>query len=178
MSKVVFPNGDPRAKLARMRASFEEAVRDGLTETALSIERQAKQNVTDIGAVDRGFLRSSIDHFTRKVRTTWYAVVFVGVSYGRDIEMGRRGRKSSPSALCTDPASPAFPPPSVLAPWVRRKLGVPAKDARSVAFLIGRHIRDHGVAKKEFLGPAYRLYAPGLPANITKRLRAALRSIR
>ena len=66
----------------------------------------------------------------------------------------------------------------MLAPWVRRKLKVPAKDVRSVAFLIGRHIRDFGIAKREYLQPAFKLYGPSVSANISKRLRAALRSIR
>lgn len=51
-------------------------------------------------------------------------------------------------------AAGTMPPPSALERWVHLKLGVPAKQARGVAFVIARKIAARGLAAKRFMRDA------------------------
>lgn len=57
-------------------------------------------------------------------------VVGTPLEYGEVVELGRRPGK--------------FPPRAPIELWVRRKLGVPAAEARGVSFLVARKIARHG----------------------------------
>lgn len=47
-----------------------------------------------------------------------------------------------------------MPPPAALEKWVRRKLGVADKDARRVAFLVARKIKQRGTDPSPYIEPA------------------------
>lgn len=74
-------------------------------------------------------------------------------SYAGVIEEGRR-------------AGARQPPTSALVGWVQRKLGVPAKRARGVAFAVARKIAKHGIKAKKVIATAL----PEISRDFLKRL--------
>lgn len=66
------------------------------------------------------------------------ALISNDTPYAGVIEYGRR-------------AGARAPPVKVLEPWVRRKLGIPYKQARSVAYLISRAIKRRGLRPRYVL---------------------------
>lgn len=164
------PDGDPRQNLKGAQRAVLEGSIAGVEEICLVIVRQAKQNVSDIEAVDRGFLRSSIDHEVRVSRNDVQGTVFVGAEHGVWVEFGRRGLKFNPTTN-KDAAKAAWPPVKVIEEWVRRnakklapsgrtKSGRARKprdqDVRSLAFLISRKIADYGIIPRPYFEPAVR----------------------
>lgn len=124
------------------------------------------------------------------------AVVFCGAYWGIWIENGRRGLKRNPKGVNRLSATAAFPPIAVIAQWVQRNYrnfapigrtrggrarprpqtrgGTASRHAvrrydravQSIAFLIGRKIRDYGIPPAPFMLPAFREQAPLLEPRI------------
>lgn len=87
-----------------------------------------------------GRLRNSLTvDMGPRFRNEVSATVGTDLTYAKAVEWGSR---------------PHFPPVAPLELWVRRKLRVPARRARSVAFLVARKISKRGTPAQPFLGPA------------------------
>lgn len=177
--------------LTRVEQAMADGARQGLLTTLLLIERQAKTNLADLEAVDRGIARNSIDHqIIRRGKLKWQGVVFVGAEHGQWIEFGRKGAITSPLGTDSKSAKAAWPPVSVLSDWVRRHAKQLAprgrtksgrarrsrdEDIRSLTFLIGRAIYQFGIAPRPFLGPAFALHSKALPRVVQQEITVRLR---
>jgi len=183
---VSFPDGDPRKRME----AYLRRVLDGAT-VAVSVvsaktERQAKNILTDLDAVDRGLTRASVDHqvFVQATKVTGY--VFDGAAHGKYVELGRAGVESDPT---TDPRAgkAAWPPVQAIMEWAARnarKIAIAgrtpsgrarrAADAaiRSFAFLVGRKIYRHGIKPRPHLQPAQDLVAPEMPRIMADAIKA------
>lgn len=93
------------------------------------------------------------------------AVISNDAPYAGVIEYGRR-------------AGAKAPPRDVLVPWVRRKLGVPTKEAKSVAFLIARAIKRRGLKPRHVLTaePQIELFEATYREEILRAIIDTLRS--
>jgi len=70
-------------------------------------------------------------------------------------------------------------PPGTLNLWVRRKLGITdEKEVRSVAYLISRSIKRHGIKGRHFMYNAFTRYARKLPAEIARYHKAMLKGLK
>jgi hypothetical protein len=67
-------------------------------------------------------------------------------------------------------AQPHFPPSSALELWVRRKLDVPDKLVRSVAFLVARAISRRGTAARKFFADSWAHVKPQAEARYQQAL--------
>ena len=85
--------------------------------------------------VNNGILRQGVQTSVTGQGTTLVGRVFDPVAYAIPVELGSR---------------PHFPPVAPIQLWVRRKLGVPEKDVKSVAFLIARAISRRGTKAVKF----------------------------
>lgn len=88
----------------------------------------ARRTPTGVGG--EAGLRGSIHGEVTAAAGTVTGVVGTPLEYGEVVELGRR------------PGT--FPPRAPIELWVRRKLGVPAAEARSVSFLVARKIARRG----------------------------------
>lgn len=127
------------SKLMNLLGQFDNAEevvnREGhvaLVRSAATVEGAAKQNVTDVGAVDTGTLRRSI---TTNI-SPFEAAIGTNLSYAEVVEVGRR------------PGAP-MPPSGSLLGWMQRH-GIPAEDE----YLVRRGIGAKGIAPRPYLGPA------------------------
>lgn len=183
---VTFPQGDPRKRLAQ----FAEAVRmgcfDACTIACLETERLTKTALTDLGKVDRGTTRNSVDHRVSLTPTGAAGVTFIGAPWGVYVEFGRRGSVTDPTK---DPraADAAWPPVSVIRAWVARnwKKLAPAgrtasgrarrpsaRDIDTVTYLIGRKIARHGIKPAPALEPSYAKVSRGFTALVARSIDA------
>lgn len=186
-SRVDFPEGDPRRNLPRFARAITDGTIAGLSTLCNAIVAAAKQNASDIEAVDRGFLRSSIDYRItgRSVRNI-EAVVFVGAKHGVWVEYGRKGKLKDPTNN-PEAAKAAFPPIKVIEDWVRRnnkKLAPSGRtksgrarrakdeDVRALAFLIARKIALYGIKPRPYFTPAVRQFQGQLPVFIKRAVEA------
>jgi len=141
---------------ARLRPTVTRALRRGGAQ-ALPILRDAT----------RAYPIKAFGHFMRGWRAelvSWDQLDLKNiVHYARFVESGRR-------------AGARQPPVMALVPWVQQVLGVPAKRARNVAFLVARKIALRGIAARPVLtDPRVQLRASGV---ITQRLLADLAAVR
>jgi hypothetical protein len=109
------------------------------------------------------------------------ATAFLRNAWGTDVRLGGSnvdvlGRIFNPMAHALPVergARPHFPPSSALELWVRRKLQVPEKMVRSVAFLVARKISRRGTSGAAM---AHKTVQQATPA-IQARFRAGLAAI-
>jgi len=118
---------------------------------------------TPAGVGGAAGLRGSIFGEVRTMGSTITGTVGTPVEYGIVVEMGRKPGK--------------FPPIAPIELWVRRILGVPAGQARGVAFVVARKIAEHGTEGAwmfrdtwERLEPWARGVMDNIPANIIRRV--------
>ncbi len=129
--------------LERFPESLRQGVERGLERATELLERAVAAGArSPLGAESRNPLGELARSVTREVyHEDGRAVgrVFLGApadQYGIFVEVGTR---------------PHFPPPAAIEGWVRRRLGVTDdRQARQLAFLIGRKIARHGT-KGRFL---------------------------
>lgn len=124
--------GEARTQLASLGARIMRNAEVAVATTAFNVERRAKENLTDDGAVDTGQTRAGIHAIVRGLE----AEVVASAPQSPFIEFG---------------TAPHFPPPSALEPWARRH---GFEDARAGAFLIARAIAERGTPARPFLFPA------------------------
>ncbi len=117
-----------------LEAAWQRApdiVREELTaatwEAELLFEGEVK-DLTPTGATD--LLRASIAaQPPQALADQVIGVVGTALDYALPVELGSK---------------PHFPPVEALEDWVKKRLGVPDKDAHRVAFLVARKIAAHG----------------------------------
>jgi hypothetical protein len=115
-----------------LMARHDRQISAALTELAALGQRLVVSRTPAGVSSGRGGLRGSVFHELRGVPAHRAAVVGTPLHYAAVVEQGRRpGRR---------------PPVSALLLWVRRRLGVSAERAPSVAFLIARKIGRVGSA--------------------------------
>lgn len=100
--------------------------------------RSANPKGLGVGAVDTANYRRRWKTEVTTSNGLPAALIVNDAPYAGVIEYGRR-------------AGQRAPPSRVLEPWVRRKLGVPAKAAPGVAFLIARSIKRRGLKPRYVL---------------------------
>jgi phage gpG-like protein len=121
--------------LGRFDNAEEVVNREGhaaLVRSAAQVEADAKQNLTDLGAVDTGTLRRSI----ATVTSAFEAAIGTNLSYAEVVEVGRQ-------------AGAPMPPSGSLLDWTRRH-GIPAENE----YIVRRNIGAKGIAARPYLGPA------------------------
>jgi len=179
--------GNPGKNLPIILAKYQKAIQREMRAICLETERTAKQNLTDLGKVDRGFTRSSVDSEVETIAGQVEGVVFAGTLWAPWIEFGRHGTKSSPVGTGSNSADPAFPPIEPIRDWVRRnrrKLGIKSSNKRDsagkflagtnsteiegAAFAIARKIQEKGIAPTPFLIPAFLSVSPFYKARIVQ----------
>jgi len=107
----------------------EEEITIGLQESLLLLEREVKEG-TPVGVGGGSGLRGSIAHELRGTKSPdLNGRVFSPLAHAQPVELGTK---------------PHFPPIRPLQDWVEAKLGVPASESKSVAFLIARKISKKG----------------------------------
>jgi len=174
-------------------AEIDRVIGIEVEQAVLKVERRAKQNLTDLEKVDRGFVRNSIDHKVQVKKGRIEGVTFAGAKHARWVHEGRLGTKSSPAG--TNPktaATAAFPNLKAIEQWVRRnntKLKVSGvksrgknkgqtraakgKDVKSAAFAIALKIKREGIAPTPFLRSAFLTETVGFK----KRVLAAINKV-
>lgn len=127
------------SKLHALLGKFDNAEevvnREGhaaLVRSAAQVEATAKQNLTDLGAVDTGTLRRSVATNV----SAFEAAIGTNLVYAEVVEVGRR------------PGAP-MPPSGSLLDWMRRH-GIPAENE----YIVRRNIAAKGIAARPYLGPA------------------------
>lgn len=180
--------GNPSAQVQRIMDAMMDGIRIEITRTVLIVERKAKQNLTDLSKVDRGFLRNSIDHEVAVSPDAVEGVVFVGAIHGPWVEFGRHGTKSSPKGTSNKSAAAAWPPIQEIREWVKRKrreLNIGQSSGRNrrsqftkasereintVAFLIARKIAQHGIEPTPYLVPAFLESLPDFRVRLARTM--------
>lgn len=119
---------------------IRETDRDVQKEIAIAANN-IRNEAIDLVPVNTGELRASINI----EYTNTGAIIGTNAPHSKWIEKGR---------------GPGFPPLAPIEYWVRRKLGIRDKEAKSVAFLIARKIARVGFKAQPFLGPSYDLAIP------------------
>ncbi len=109
---------------------------EAMDEIIDQIFAKSQENLVQDGKIDTGFLLK-----TGNVNRSFLNKTIVyPASYAEPVHFGR------------NPGS--MPPPHALEKWVQRKLGVPAKQAKTVAFKIALSIKKRGVMPTPFLQDA------------------------
>lgn len=172
---VVFPQGDPRKKLAALEAALREGAYEACNAAGLATAALAKKTVTDFDAVDRGLLRASINSKTERTPAGAQSVVYAGALYAQYVEFGRAGILADPRKDKKLGGTAAWPPVSAIEGWVRRqwKKLAPSgrsasgkarrpreKDIKSLTFLIGRKIYRYGISPRPYLVPSFNQIIP------------------
>ena len=146
------------------RAAIREGEIDALTQVSTNIVRSAIIKAP----VFLGWLRRAI-RFSKPAEEQGHLTSWIGfvegegepAKYGLFVENGRDPGKA--------------PPPGALNLWVKRKWNLAEKDVPSAAFLLGRHIAEHGTKEQPFLRPAYYEEIPNLPRILKSATEQALR---
>ena len=115
--------------LARGFAAAPDMARAELLETMHEATMLLEREVKDAMPAVSGLTRASITADAWSTPAGVLGVVGSAQISAAAVELGTR---------------PHMPPVQALVPWVQEKLGVPAKDARSVAFLVARKIARSG----------------------------------
>lgn len=143
MIKVTLPESE-RKKIERIT---KEVAKKARAKTIMAIENasvvgqaSAVKAIMSQEADFTGFNRKSIKRTVNR-RKLEAVVQATNSKYAAAVEFGF-------------PANYVFPPSDRLVPWVRKKLGVPAKDAKGVAFLVARKIYERGRPAKPFMRPS------------------------
>lgn len=132
------------------------------TEYAVSALQAAIVPATPVGA-------------TAFLRNAWGTDVHVG---GGDVDVLGRVFNPMGYALPVERgARPHFPPSSALELWVRRKLQVPEKMVRSVAFLVARKISRRGTSGAAMAYRAVQQATPGIQARFAAGLAAVVQRL-
>lgn len=118
------------------------ALRAELESRAMRAARLIADEAQRLAPVAFGRFRRSIRPSVERRGDVVQPRVTAGVHYAGYVEHGRRAGRQ--------------PPVAALVPWVKRKLGVPAKRARSVAFLVARKIGRRGIRAKDVVARAAR----------------------
>lgn len=177
MAGVSFPNGNPIDRQRKFREAITQGAIDGVTIVCIGAKAQAQQALTDLGKVDQGILKGSID-FDVKVKGGYViGRVFAGATHGQWVEFGRRGTVSNYPGISKDSATAAWPPVAAILAWVQRhnstfavsgrtksgKARAPdAKQLARVAFLVARKIYRFGIKPTPFLIPTFMIWSKRL----------------
>lgn len=117
------------------------------------VDETSRKGAVDTGAGRLGWKSEVVDDLVR----LWNARPHMAV-----VDGGRRpGAKR--------------PPTAALIPWVRRKLGVGADEARGVAFVLARAIGRRGQQARRILGDATAKIATLIEEEIRREVDAAVR---
>lgn len=165
-----------RRKLMSTQPLYQDALTRALRKSAITVEREAKQNLTVMDAVDTGRLRANVTHRLDPSPTPRFAEVGTNVKHARNVHQGRR-----PGAR--------MPPPSALLPWVRRNKVAGTFSMRTrrrtgsrvlrqrqdlaAAWAIAKAIARRGIKAKPFLTDALKAATP----QIRQWLQQAAREI-
>lgn len=181
---VSFPSGgSPFERIRKLRADVVEGATEAVITVCLAAKRDAQQALTDLGKVDRGILRDSIDFRVTVDKNEVKGVVFASAAHAQWVNFGRRGLKSSPPGMVAQSATAAWPPVAAIRAWVARhfdkfaplgitkggrarrskKAGQEAKAVDRLAFVIGRHIYWYGIKRTPFLTAAFSKWSKQLP---------------
>lgn len=132
---------------------FDVKKDDALMELGFNIRFQAIKILDSQKTSDTGRLRNSID-VTKNISGGVNVETTSG--YGKYVEFGR--------------GAGGMPPIAALEKWVRRKLGVNAKRAKSIAFVIARGIAERGTKAQPFLKPAFEREKRKLILELRKKI--------
>lgn len=136
----------------------------GLESAALNIIADAKENLRGNESVVTGQLRASGRVQRAQDDSQALDAGFFGQGssgYAVFVEYGRRAGK--------------FPPLDYIVQWVRKKLRLPDREARSVGFLIARKIAKKGTKPHPFLGPAVEKNREKVNEAITMAIKDAIK---
>lgn len=134
------------AQLARnmdgMSRKVFAAARAGLSKVGMNIIADAQQALRDNGTNYTGLLSNSgrVQETDGKDALDVGFFAKSGRGYADYVENGRRSGK--------------MPPVDIMAQWARKKLRVPAREARSAGYLIARKIARKGTRPQPFFRPA------------------------
>ena len=151
-------SGEVSAKLKRLGPRGRRVVAPVVADSAFSIDRNTKKNLSRRGNVDRGRLVGSY-HATKVKGTrglTWS--VETNVEYAPFVEHG---------------TSPHTPPFDAILQWTRRKTGLSGKALRARAGANFGAIKKFGTKEHPHLFPAAVFERP----RYVRNMRAALRSL-
>lgn len=104
--------------------------------------------------IDTGALVQSIKNQKSKLTS----IVYSDVKHSVFVEYGTR---------------PHFPPIEPILAWVKRKLHVPEKRAKGVAYLVARKIAKQGTRARPFFGNAFAVIRKRLMVSMKQALSAA-----
>lgn len=126
-----------------MDGSLKSAM-SGLRKAGMAIIADAKENLKGNHSVVNGQLRASgkvqaVEGDDQALDVGFFSQD-TGGGYAAYVEFGRRSGK--------------MPPVATIVQWVRKKLRLPDKEAKSVGFLIARKIARKGTTPHPFFGPA------------------------
>ena len=166
ISTVQLEDRQLQTELAQLPLALRAAVERGLGR-ATELLRAA---VTSLAAEPFGSAASAFGEFAGSVATSVtddsgrpIGQVFLtppADRYGIFVEVGTR---------------PHFPPPAALEGWVRRRLGIPpGRQARELAFLIGRKIARQGTAGRFFFQRALEQNTDRVVAVLEREIAKAL----
>ncbi len=150
--------------------------------------------MTDLGKVDQGILRASIDYRVEEKNGKVIGTVFSSAPYAQWVEFGRRGTRKDLTGGNPNVATAAWPPVAVIRAWVARhyrdfaplgrtKAGrVRArtktnsasfdKKIASLAFLVGRKIYRDGIKPSPFMIPTFLVWAKRLKTIVGDAVQA------
>jgi phage gpG-like protein len=134
-ARIELIGGEELKRLMRDSEFVRGPAQDFIRTAAFEVLAHAQQNAP----VNSGRLRNSLTVDFRSRTGEVAATVGSNLVYAKPVEYGSR---------------PHFPPVAPLELWARRKLGVPARRARSVAFAVARKIARRGTPAQPYLGPA------------------------
>lgn len=134
----------------------QEDIVKTINKSAVNIDKNAKLNLTENDSINTGALRAAMA-VNPAITSKPVAEVFNNLKYAAFVEYGRRSGK--------------MPPIDAIEYWVRRKLGITAKESRQVAFQIARAIARNGTKPKPFFVPAFN----DEKANFVRNMKTILR---
>jgi len=138
--------------LEHYRQKIAKSANEGISETAIKVQKRAKDNLTESGAVHMGRLRSSIK--VRFIMGGQGAEIYTNVNYAQPVEFGSK---------------PHFPPIAPLSDWSRKKLGL------DLGYVIARKISQEGTPAKPFMFPALEAERSNAPKNVANSMRVVFK---
>lgn len=132
-------------EIRELAQKYPDAVREETESVMREITARLEAEVarrTPAGVGGAAGLRGSIHGEVKSFGGSVTGVVGTPLSYGEVIEYGRRPGK--------------FPPVAPIQLWVQRKLGLSAKDSRSVGFIVARKIAARGFPGAHMFGEAWK----------------------